>query len=399
MKIDSANSKAIEGIEEAERISEEFEEKKRKIDELNTSAQQLYDEAKYHEALDKWREVLNLNSKNQKAKEGIKTAEEKLKGREGIMINGLSSRAQKLFEERRYAEASAKWGEVLKLDPENRKAIKGIREANRILEKLQEGKRKIDALKISAQRLHDKGKYSEAIDKWKEVLNLDSENQTAKEGIKTAEEKLKGREGISGLSSQAQRLFEEKRYAEASVKWGEVLKLDSANSKAIEGIEEAERILKERELEELAQKRRDAKTLLIESDEAVAVLFFSFMFLCFFCFNSYRILGFRLLNWAFLGFIVAFIVTIYLLCKIEYYSLVWILFPILILLQDIESLYLTFLICVIPPFVANIIFLKTSRSDVIENAMILYMLYVGLCIFYLLWLGIKFIYDLVVGRI
>lgn len=42
----------------------------------------------------------------------------------------------------------------------------------------------IDGLNISAQRLYDEGKYSEAIEKWKEVLNIDPKNQTAIEGIK-----------------------------------------------------------------------------------------------------------------------------------------------------------------------------------------------------------------------
>lgn len=43
---------------------------------------------------------------------------------------------------------------------------------------------RINELNISAQRLYDEGKYSEAIDKWKEVLHIDPKNQTAIEGIK-----------------------------------------------------------------------------------------------------------------------------------------------------------------------------------------------------------------------
>ena len=78
MKLDFENRKAIEGIEEAKQISEELEKKKRKIDELNILAQQLYDEGKYHEAIDKWKDVLNLDLENQMANEGIKKAEEKL---------------------------------------------------------------------------------------------------------------------------------------------------------------------------------------------------------------------------------------------------------------------------------------------------------------------------------
>jgi tetratricopeptide (TPR) repeat protein len=118
----------------------------------------------------------------------------------------LSSQAQKLFEEKMYTAAIAKWQGVLKLDSKNRGAIKGIEESERILEEVKEKKRKIDELNASAQQLHDEGKYSEAIDKWKDIIrgkysgiidkwkgvtNVDLEKQTAREGIKKAEEKLK----------------------------------------------------------------------------------------------------------------------------------------------------------------------------------------------------------------
>jgi tetratricopeptide (TPR) repeat protein len=94
----------------------------------------------------------------------------------------LNSQAKKLFKEKKYTEAIAKWQEVLKLDSENREANEGIKEAKRILEE-------IDVLNTSAQLLYDEGKYREAIDKWNEVLRLDPENQTAKEGIRKAEDK------------------------------------------------------------------------------------------------------------------------------------------------------------------------------------------------------------------
>lgn len=109
-------------------------------------------------------------------------------------IIALNSQAEKLFVEKRYAAAIANWEEVLKLDSENRNAIAGIEEAKRISEELEEKKRKIDKLNISAQQLYDEGKYREAIDTWKDVLNLDLENQTAKKRIKEGEEKLKEKE-------------------------------------------------------------------------------------------------------------------------------------------------------------------------------------------------------------
>jgi uncharacterized caspase-like protein len=126
--------------------------------------------------------------------ERIKEEEEEEEEEKKKRIIVLSSQAQELFEAKRYTEAIANWQEVLKLDSENRKAIAGIEEAKRISEELEEKKRKIDALNISAQQLYDGGKYREALDTWKDVLNSDLENQPAKEGIKKAEEKVKLKE-------------------------------------------------------------------------------------------------------------------------------------------------------------------------------------------------------------
>lgn len=171
--------------------------------------------------------------------ERIKKEEERKK-----QIFELSSQAQKLFEEKRFAKAIEKWREVLELEPKNSEAFAGIKEAERILEEIEQKKRKrkIAELNKSAQQLYEAEKYIEAIDEWSKVLDFDPENQTAKEGIKRAEEKLK--EKITRLSLQAQKLFEEGRYTEAIAKWQDVLKLEPENSEAITGIEVVKRILK-----------------------------------------------------------------------------------------------------------------------------------------------------------
>lgn len=119
----------------------------------------------------------------------IKEEEEKKK-----RIIELGSQAQKLFEKKRFGEAIAKWQEILKFDSENREAIERIEIAERILEEMAEKKGKINELNRSAQQLYREEKYEEAIDEWKKVLDIDLENQEAKEGIKKAEQKLKEKE-------------------------------------------------------------------------------------------------------------------------------------------------------------------------------------------------------------
>ncbi len=184
LKLNSENREASGGIEESERILKELEEKKKQIDGLGILAQSLYNEGKCNEAAEKWIEILNLDPKNITAKDGIKKANHEINKK---WIIKLGSNAQKLFENKMYAEAIAELQNVLNLDPEDSKALEQIDECNRILDKM-------NSLNNSAQILYDKGMYKQAIDKWNEVLNLDPRNQIAIEGINNSNIKIKSKE-------------------------------------------------------------------------------------------------------------------------------------------------------------------------------------------------------------
>lgn len=70
-------------------------------------------------------------------------------------------------------------------NPEFELLLKSIQEilGKPPIAKMDDKKPSINELNLSAQQLYEEGKYSEAIDKWEEVLNLDSKNKTAIEGI------------------------------------------------------------------------------------------------------------------------------------------------------------------------------------------------------------------------
>ncbi len=57
------------------------------VDELNNAAQQLYEEEKYSEAIEKWKGVLNLDPENKIAKDGIKKTQEKIYETRGTIWN------------------------------------------------------------------------------------------------------------------------------------------------------------------------------------------------------------------------------------------------------------------------------------------------------------------------
>lgn len=83
------------------------------LDELNICAQQLYNEGKYSEALDKWNEVLELDPENKKALEGIdklrREREEKEQKFVEILTGGIQKQdydAKKIAEKQPQATAS-----------------------------------------------------------------------------------------------------------------------------------------------------------------------------------------------------------------------------------------------------------------------------------------------------
>ena len=75
----------------------------------------------------------------------------------------------------------------------------------------------INELEISAKQLFEEGRYSEAIDKWKEVLNLDSENKTAMDGINNAKRHREDEENKEGERKAREERKKEER-DEAKVK-------------------------------------------------------------------------------------------------------------------------------------------------------------------------------------
>lgn len=100
------------------------------IDEFNISAQKLFNEGNYLEAIITWRKVLNSDSENTLAIKGIKKAQKEI----NYQINSLISEARLLFGQNNYSGAIEKWNEVLNLDPENPIAIKEKQRVKKYLE-------------------------------------------------------------------------------------------------------------------------------------------------------------------------------------------------------------------------------------------------------------------------
>ena len=208
LKFDPENNEAKDEIKKANKIL---------ITELISSAENHYNNESYSKAKKKWTEILGIDPENKTAKDGIDkwlydlidsysrvleinpediNVKNELKRRHVELRNNLDFSAQRLSDEGNYPEAIAKWKEVLKFDPENNTA------ADRISEAQSKITNKISDFNTTAHRLSAAGDYSQAIETWKKVLILESNNDTAKDGIKRAEEEIKrGKEEIPEIPS------------------------------------------------------------------------------------------------------------------------------------------------------------------------------------------------------
>ena len=108
--------------------------------------------------------------------------------------------------------------------------------------------------------LFKSGNLKGAILKWQEGLNFDPNNAQLKQYITNAEERIAAVENIPGMLAEGVEIYKQARFDDAIDKWKEVLALDPENQNAASYIETAEQKKREyrvkKESEELAARAR-----------------------------------------------------------------------------------------------------------------------------------------------
>ena len=226
--------KVVTESEEGDKKEKEAEENKKKIMEWGLEARNLYKEGDHALAIEKWKDVLKIDPDYDEAITGIKKSEKALKEIDFTkkQIDELTTQAKMLFNKSDYSGSINKWNQVREIDPKNQTAIDGIRKAKTRIEEEDKEKTILKLLK-DAQRLSIDGNHALAIPKWREILERDPENNKAMEGLRESERILGD---ISELNVFAQRLYDDGMYSRALEKWNEVLKIDLRNKIALEGI-------------------------------------------------------------------------------------------------------------------------------------------------------------------
>ncbi|MCX7765919.1 MAG: tetratricopeptide repeat protein, partial [Candidatus Sumerlaeia bacterium] len=237
---------------ELEQIEKIKREQQKKSEDLTRKGKELFQRGKYEEALKNFEEALQLNPLNAEAGEykamteakleEIKRAEEKKKEEERLKKEAqqkaetLYAEALEAFRGRQYALAEQKATEALKVLP-------GWAKANQLLQDIEDAKKTVEKDKVSqliaeGKDLYNKGQYNEAIEKFKEALNIMPVNEEASRYISLCNQRIEERQREldrrqkETKKSEAMRLFQaglsayrDKKLDEAVAKWEEALKV------------------------------------------------------------------------------------------------------------------------------------------------------------------------------
>ena len=207
---------------------------------------------------------MQLDSENARAKDIFEQARIKIEER-GKKIDDTLKNAEKALKDGKWEEAIQYAKVVLQLDSENARA-KDIFEQARI--KIEERGKKIDDTLKNAEKALKDGKWEEAIQYAEEVIKMDPDNKSANKIKKDAQTKREERnKKIIDALENAEKALKEGKWKEAIQYADEIIKMDPGNKSANKIKKDAQT---KRE-EKIATELKDAEKALKESKWGAAI--------------------------------------------------------------------------------------------------------------------------------
>ena len=173
----------------------------------------------FTEALAYFKKALNLKPGDLPALDEIASVRQKmgsLKGIEKILKAALNA-----FSKDRLNEAISGFLNVLKLDPDNKDAKRGLKEARN------SRREKVDSMLTRAYSLYKVGKYNNTVDLSIKILALDSEEEKAKRLLAKARKAI--RNEANPLLAKGRKLFDDGFLDAAVILFRKALKTDPGN--------------------------------------------------------------------------------------------------------------------------------------------------------------------------
>jgi tetratricopeptide (TPR) repeat protein len=204
-----------------------------------------------------WRNVLELDPENEGAEDYLRRTEDKLDEQLQSHVNTATAHERA----GRLPEAIGEWNIVRMIDPDNAQAQTAITRIKAQMDGMsrdyREASRKLEVIDLYERGLvaMSEGRYEDAISLGEQVLRIEPEHAEAKELINRARRRMKPlsdeeKEQIRTMYIEGMRYFTQKDYQNAIATWFKILEIDPDNESIRENIEEAKQRLKKLETNE-----------------------------------------------------------------------------------------------------------------------------------------------------
>jgi tetratricopeptide (TPR) repeat protein len=197
-----------------------------------------------------WRNVLELDPANEKAREYLGKTEEKLKA----LADAHRNQALDLERRGELAAALGEWNVVRTLDPESAEAKRASDRINARLTEISrdytETSKKLKVMELfdGAVKAFGDGRYAETTRQLGELLRIEPTHQEARKLLFRAQRRMtpltdKEKEQVRALYIEGMKFFTQNEYAKAIERWKKILDIDPDNESVSKNIGEAEKRL------------------------------------------------------------------------------------------------------------------------------------------------------------
>jgi serine/threonine protein kinase len=156
-------------------------------------------------------------------------------------VSGLTAKGKMFFERQEYNEALSRFKAVLEIDPDNQQARELAAECEYKLSELEQIKLLLDA----GKRSFEKGALNEALNYFSEILALDPKHAEAADFAAQIQKINEQNERIEKLLVDADFYMKREKFAQAVEAYEKILALDPANKVASRGLQKAQKALEE----------------------------------------------------------------------------------------------------------------------------------------------------------